>query len=40
MIELDSHLNIVRLDKDSEPMYYIALINTDKTNEPGFVDIF
>jgi hypothetical protein len=39
-IELDSNLNIISVDKGSEPMYCIALMNTDKTKDPSIVDIF
>jgi hypothetical protein len=39
-IELDGDLNIINVDKDSEPMYCIALMDTSKTKEPSIVDIF
>jgi hypothetical protein len=39
-IELDSELNITGMTKGADPMYSMALINTDKMKEISIVDIF
>jgi hypothetical protein len=39
-IELDSDLNITKMDKDSEPMFCVAIVETNKLKEPSIVDVF
>ena len=39
-IELDSELNITAMTEGAEPIYSMALINTDKMKEASIVDIF
>jgi hypothetical protein len=39
-IEIDSDLNITGMSEGSEPMYSMALINTDKMKEMSIVDVF
>ena len=39
-IELDSELNITGMTEGADPMYSMALINTDKMKEISIVDIF
>jgi len=39
-IDLDSEMNITGMSEGSEPMYSMALINTDKMKEKSIVDVF
>jgi hypothetical protein len=39
-IELDSELNITGMTEGADPMYSMALINTDRMKEISIVDIF
>jgi hypothetical protein len=39
-IELDSELNITGMTEGCEPMYSMALINTDRMKETSIVDVF
>ena len=39
-IELDSELNITGMTEGCEPMYSMALINTDRMKEASIVDVF
>ncbi len=39
-IELDSELNITGMAEGSDPMYSMALMNTDRMKEASIVDIF
>jgi hypothetical protein len=39
-IELDSDLNITGMTEGANPMYSMALINTDRMKEISIVDIF
>jgi hypothetical protein len=39
-IELDSDLNITSMTEGADPMYSMALINTDKMKEMSIVDVF
>jgi hypothetical protein len=39
-IELDSELNITGMSEGSDPVYSMALINTDRMKEASIVDIF
>ena len=39
-IELDSELNITGMTEGCEPMYSLALINSDRMKETSIVDVF
>jgi hypothetical protein len=39
-IEMDSDMNITAMTEGAEPMYSMALINTDKMKEKSIVDVF
>ncbi len=39
-IDLDSELNITGMTEDCEPMYSLALMNTDRMKEKSIVDVF
>lgn len=39
-IDLDSEMNITSMTEGAEPMYSMALINTDKMKEKSIVDVF
>jgi len=39
-IKLDSDLNIKAMSEGAEPVYSMALINTDKMKEKSIVDVF
>ncbi|MDH3391991.1 MAG: hypothetical protein OEL85_09370 [Desulfobulbaceae bacterium] len=39
-IDLDSEMNITFMTEGAEPMYSMALINTDKMKEKSIVDVF
>ena len=39
-IDLDSEMNITCMTEGAEPMYSMALINTDKMKEKSIVDVF
>jgi hypothetical protein len=39
-IEIDSALNIISMTEGADPMYSMALINTDKMKEKSIVDVF
>ena len=39
-IELNSELNITGMTEGCEPMYSMALINTDRMKETSIVDVF
>ena len=39
-IKLDSELNITSMTESADPMYSMALINTDKMKEASIVDTF
>ena len=39
-IEIDSALNITGMTEGADPMYSMALINTDKMKEMSIVDVF
>ena len=39
-IELDSEMNITSMSEGADPMYSMALINTDKMKEKSIVDVF
>jgi hypothetical protein len=39
-MNLDSDLNIIGMTEDADPMYSMALINTDRMKELSIVDIF
>ena len=39
-IEVGSELNIIGMTKGADPMYSMALINTDRMKELSIVDIF
>jgi hypothetical protein len=39
-IEIDSALNITGITEGADPMYSMALINTDKMKEMSIVDVF
>ena len=39
-IDLDSEMNITSMTAGAEPMYSMALINTDKMKEKSIVDVF
>jgi hypothetical protein len=38
--ELDSELHITSMTEGADPMYSMALINTDRMKEASIVDIF
>jgi hypothetical protein len=39
-IEIDCALNITGMTEGADPMYSMALINTDKMKEMSIVDVF
>lgn len=39
-IRLDCDLNITAMTEGADPMYSMALINTDKMKEKSIVDVF
>ena len=39
-IEIDSEMNIISMTEGADPMYSMALINTDKMKEKSIVDVF
>jgi len=39
-IKLDSEMNITGMTEGADPMYSMALINTDKMKEMSIVDVF
>jgi hypothetical protein len=39
-IELDSDLNITSMSEGADPVYSMAVINTDRLKEPSIINVF
>jgi hypothetical protein len=39
-IELDSDMNITSMSEGADPVYSMAVINTDRLKEPSIINVF